>query len=260
MRKYLVRVAEYCFPRWVWKRRLASKPVTGEAELVLIPALSKRNKVAIDVGAAQGSYVQQLLFYSSKVIGFEPRSDAAELLIDRYKYTRIVNVFNLALSDTSAVMNMRIPLKRKMLSTLESDNLLEDIECKVVAVNTCTLDSRDIKNVGFIKIDVEGHEQSVLEGGRETIIRERPVLLIEAEERHKPGTIDWLMIFFNQLHYDAYFFDEGKVRSIKEFDTKLDQNPDNLVDNHRRIGRYINNFIFIPQESQVPQTFTLLGF
>lgn len=40
-------------------------------------------------------------------------------------------------------------------------------------------DTMDLKNIGFIKMDVEGHELNVLKGLRETLIREKPVLFIE---------------------------------------------------------------------------------
>jgi len=41
------------------------------------------------------------------------------------------------------------------------------------------LDSLHLKNISFIKIDVEGAEKMVLEGARQTITREKPVMYIE---------------------------------------------------------------------------------
>jgi FkbM family methyltransferase len=46
-----------------------------------------------------------------------------------------------------------------------------------------TLDSYDFKNIGFIKIDVEGMEEHVLRGARQLIEREQPVVLIEIWKR-----------------------------------------------------------------------------
>ena len=47
------------------------------------------------------------------------------------------------------------------------------------------LDDIKIKNdIGFIKIDVEGHEKNVIQGGLDTIKKNKPVLLIEIEEKH----------------------------------------------------------------------------
>ena len=46
------------------------------------------------------------------------------------------------------------------------------------------LDDLALGDVGFVKIDVEGHELAVLRGAAETLQRNRPPLLVEAEERH----------------------------------------------------------------------------
>ena len=46
-------------------------------------------------------------------------------------------------------------------------------------VEARTLDSFEFASVGLIKLDIQGAEYSALIGARETILRHRPVLLIE---------------------------------------------------------------------------------
>jgi len=46
-------------------------------------------------------------------------------------------------------------------------------------VSQTRIDDCDFRNVKFIKIDVEGMESTVLEGAKETIERENPIVLIE---------------------------------------------------------------------------------
>ena len=41
------------------------------------------------------------------------------------------------------------------------------------------LDDLNIKNISFIKVDIEGHELEFLEGAKETIDRERPAIVLE---------------------------------------------------------------------------------
>lgn len=48
-----------------------------------------------------------------------------------------------------------------------------------VQVEVKTLDSFAFTDVGFIKVDVEGYEKFVLEGGQETIQRDRPTIQLE---------------------------------------------------------------------------------
>ena len=45
-----------------------------------------------------------------------------------------------------------------------------------------TLDAYAGQDIGFVKIDVEGHEQAVLAGGKMLIEQQQPVVLIEVEE------------------------------------------------------------------------------
>ena len=54
---------------------------------------------------------------------------------------------------------------------------------RAIEVPMATLDSSYEGEVGFIKIDVEGHEQAVLDGAVQTIRRCRPRLLVEIDER-----------------------------------------------------------------------------
>lgn len=67
-------------------------------------------------------------------------------------------------------------------STIEHDNTLEDSDGSArfeIAVPARRLDDYEMDAVGFIKIDVEGHELAVLRGGSETIRRCLPSMLIE---------------------------------------------------------------------------------
>jgi hypothetical protein len=47
---------------------------------------------------------------------------------------------------------------------------------------TETLDDQDIPHVGLIKIDVEGSEIPVLLGGKRTIVRDRPWIIVEEKQ------------------------------------------------------------------------------
>lgn len=56
-------------------------------------------------------------------------------------------------------------------------------------VDMITIDSLELDGVSLIKIDVEGMEQKVLLGARETILKNWPVILIEIGEEDKQETI-----------------------------------------------------------------------
>ena len=245
--KIVTRSLERIAPRLLWKRRIARWNIdTGENEAVLLPWLCDNRKQSIDVGAADGSYVAHMLLYSSAVVAFEPRPDAAIRLRSQFGNTKAVQIEEVALSDTVGFAKMRIP-EKGTLSTIEEKNHL-DLISTLVEVPTNCLDNYRISPLGFIKIDVEGHELAVLDGARGTLKRERPMVLIETEDRHNPGAVSAVIAFFVSLQFDGYFLHEGKLRSVKTFDIARYQDVSNLDRNARRTGTYINNFVFVPAE------------
>jgi len=54
-----------------------------------------------------------------------------------------------------------------------------------------TLDSFNFNNVDLIKIDVEGFEEEILAGAMETIIRNKPVIVVEQQtHEYKDARVD----------------------------------------------------------------------
>jgi len=111
-----------------------------------------------------------------------------------------------------------------------------------VEVPVCRLDNYDFHNVSFIKIDVEGHESQVIEGGYHTILREKPTILIEIEQRHLGSKS--IKEVFNQiaeLGYEGSFFWNNQLKPLSEFCYEKNQEP---FLNEIYSDNYVNNFIF----------------
>ena len=116
---------------------------------------------------------------------------------------------------------------------------------RILEVPTRTLDSFGLSDVGFLKIDVEGHELALLAGARRTIESSRPVVFVESESRHAVGApanvIDLMMR--GHGYRRAAFLCDGKILDIASFDVGRDQLqwlPD--VAN----SAYVSNFVFWP--------------
>lgn len=233
-------------PRSVWRHRIKTwKLETGEAEQGILPSLCDRHKLSVDVGAADGTYTARMLLHSSRVVAFEPNPQACAQLRKQFQDTRLVSVENVALSDEPGIVEMRIPADRPMLGTIEKNNLLPDSNhLQSIPVQRRTLDDYDFQPVGFLKIDVEGHEISVLNGAQKTIERNRPKLVIEVDKSH----LDAVSSFFSRLNYSAFFLLEGSLLPLDRFNASVHQDPANLKPGYR-IGCYINNFVFLPQDS-----------
>jgi hypothetical protein len=152
---------------------------------------------------------------------------------------------------------LRIPINAKGhavddLATVEPNNFHYVGKTHSVEVATKRLDDYDFSDCGFIKIDVEGHEEAVLDGAMRLIETQRPILMIELVNAHNAGTIERVVNRCSRLSYSAYFFSQGRLRPFGEFDEALNQNlglAEGLSPRHRRKIEYIVNFIFVPREA-----------
>jgi FkbM family methyltransferase len=219
----------------------------SEQELYVAPLLCNRDKISIDIGAANGIYTFHIVDASRECLAFEPRQPAALRISHIAKCLSLpVRVEAVALSDEVGEATLRIYEPMAGRATVESENLLADTDCSQiseVAVPRRKLDDYDFDAVGFIKIDVEGHELSVLRGASNTIERHRPLMLIEIEDRHKPNAICNVHNFLGNLGYEGYFLLNKKLMPLTCFDLAAHQQ------NSRQSGLYINNFFFVMPEN-----------
>jgi FkbM family methyltransferase len=231
----------------------------GEVELHLLEFLSSRDKDAIDVGANDGSYVHYLRRHARKVIAFEPIPSLADAL--RAKFRQDVEIRSIALSDRAGTVELHMPVVDGVTvtgcSTVSPTASATYPDHRAIEVPMATLDSSYEGDVGFIKIDVEGHEQAVLDGAVQTIRRCRPRMLVEIDERLSPGGLARAKAYFRDLDYRGYFVQAGHIEPMSLFSAGVLQNPADLPDltaplqERRRFGRYIYNFIFLPRDEPI---------
>lgn len=156
----------------------------AEPENVHVPGLlpQSRRRLALDVGANNGVTTWLLSREFRWVHGFEPNPQLAGEL--SASAPQNVQVHRLALSNAETKAELLIPVSKGVVLSgwgSLSGTLFSDFDqIQRVQVETRTLDSFQFEGVDFIKIDVEDHEMSVLEGAKETITRCKPWLVIEA--------------------------------------------------------------------------------
>jgi FkbM family methyltransferase len=217
-----------------------------DPELHLLSSLCDENKCSVDIGAYVGDYAFHMLRHSKRCHVFEPRPKAIERIKERLGATSLpLTLHAVALSDSEGEMPLRVAPECTERSTLETGNPLENFEEQHTTVSVRRLDNCDLGEIGCIKIDVEGHEEAVVKGGMQTIRRDRPSLIIEAEERHNPGTIGRLTSVLRPLGYEGYFLKDGGLRPLDSFDVHEHQISileGKYIDNKKK---YINNFIFM---------------
>jgi FkbM family methyltransferase len=141
-------------------------------------------KNILDIGANIGvhSVVYSNYLTAGTVYAFEPQPVIYNILLKNIEVNRCDNVvtynFGASAVESEFCMNAFYDTKAnqgafRICSKEESTGL--QIQCKPI-------DSLKLDNVGYVKIDVEGHEYETLLGMKELLTTNKPVMLIEIHE------------------------------------------------------------------------------
>jgi len=198
-----------------------------EKELSIINRFKDKSKSAVDVGVYRGVYSYKLSKEFKHVYAFEPNPLIYPFL--KKNLTKIIKnltLSNCALSNNAGIANLKIPTRSKSifkgnveelyklgLATIHKKNNFKKYKSINVTKNKLDDNLKDI-NIGFIKIDVEGHEKEVVEGAKNLIKKYKPVLLIEIEEKHNKKPVLETINFINSLGYSAFFCKNGQLYNV----------------------------------------------
>jgi FkbM family methyltransferase len=146
----------------------------------IIAAAVPRDGHTVDVGAHEGDIVTELLRVApdGRHIAYEPLPDFAQRLRRRFPG---VDVREVALSDEGGEVTFQYVRNLPGYSGLRRMRLPADAHVEEIPARVERLDDslpEDFRP-SFIKIDVNGGEFQVLRGGRETILRHKPIIVFE---------------------------------------------------------------------------------
>ena len=234
----MIKDIEYIFKKillneeYLLKKRLNRAIIKNyEKELYIIDHFKDKSKDAIDVGVYRGVYSYKLSKEFNQIHSFEPNPLLYPYL-KRYLTKIIPNMtlYNYALSNKNELTNLKIPHRGKSIfknnfeeiyklgcATIHENNNFEkfknyEVECKKLD------DVIKDKEISFIKIDVEGHELSVIEGANNIINKYKPTLLVEIEEKHTKKPVINTINKIKDFGYKVYFFKNNQIKEIVEND------------------------------------------
>ena len=156
----------------------------------------------LDIGANIGLNsirMNQIKKVTGTIHLFEPQPDVFLML----KYnTRNLNrkLYNMALSDKNGYSSFTQKTEN-VGGTQIGDNL-------EISIATARLDDFPFPNtISLMKIDVEGHEENMLKGGKETIMKYKPTIIIEIWP-HKKEAVTQILNSFGYFEVEHLGLDD----------------------------------------------------
>jgi len=155
-----------------------------------------------DIGANIGYYgLLVAKIYDAKVELFEPLIEYSNCIKKSSEINNVsqnIRIHSLALSDKKGMVNFT---KSGSGSSIEGD-FIDNKDLEKINIPTDTLDNiyeeKNFIKPDFIKIDVEGHELSVLKGGEKTIFESKPVILIKLCTAPKDSGQSYVNPYYNE--------------------------------------------------------------
>lgn len=202
---------------------------------LLIAWLTHDEGLFLDIGANTGLYslIAAATGRAVRAVAFEPMADVFtrlehNLRLNEALATRITTV-PLALSSSAGTTAFYETINDK--GYLSTSSSLELSHAKAVggafnstSVAVTTLDewtaANRVDQATAMKVDVEGHEQAVFEGGREFVRKARPLIVTELL---RPGNFEFFQNFIGDNRYFNFVLgpDFVKMESRVEFSIHL---------------------------------------
>ena len=230
----------------------------------------RRGCTAVDVGSLVGLYASQMAEHAAHTLCYEPLPDARAVLTQNLAaYGNRVTIRDCALSDKRGEAQLSFPIcgqtAVKQWASIEKDfaKLASDFPGRIDGIASMTVPLRTLDDelvelklppVAYLKIDAEGAEEAILRGSRITLLRDRPFILCELEERHVPGCTQRMPEFLASLNYDVYFILGSRIYPASSFDATVLQVgpavPQFAMPEAAFSKPYIQMFMGLPREDK----------
>ncbi len=199
--------------------------VTGEYEPKLkkfIKDYLKEGDVFLDIGANIGYFsivASRIVKKEGSVISIEANPSMVDRLITNLELNKAnnVQVINKAASNEKGVLEFYIPnINNSGMASLRA----QDNSTKI-NVETIVLDDtlREIKNLDFVKIDIEGAKLIALRGMKSLIIRFNPIIVLELTDEFLKSfnsSSSDLINFLKSLNYCLFSLETGEPIDAKK--------------------------------------------
>lgn len=184
----------------------------------LFKSLTHRPNV-LDIGCNIGHHTLFFSRFANHVYSIDPLETVLKTAQDRISANNIHNVrfFKVGLSNEEKILTYKIPSSnhpgRGSFEPDMNNEAKETTQLQVVHASKF-LKEKNISNLDFIKIDVEGHERFALDGLSETFIYDKPFVFFELTlgKTNSIKSFSELTSFFPK-DYTLLFFKKSRLRA-----------------------------------------------
>lgn len=138
----------------------------------------------LDIGANIGTHSVILSNLFKNVYSYEPQKDVYDILKLNIQINKCNNIIlnNFGLGEIEKQITMQCfdkdqPNNIAAIAIDDTNNGCEKVQIK-------TLDSLNLMNIKFIKIDIEGYEYNALLGGIKMIKENKPIIIFEQHDMY----------------------------------------------------------------------------
>ena len=163
--------------------------------------LVKRWRNAIDIGSNVGEWTRPLAKKFQQVICFEPNPNF------RKCFKKNINEKNVILRPYA--LSTHSHTAEQGFNHTHLNFTVGDTEPRIGNINCRSLDSFELTDVDYIKIDVDGFEVPVLLGAEKTLRTNNPVINIEMKGTKRPKIVQKAREILRNYDYRLY----NKVKS-----------------------------------------------
>jgi FkbM family methyltransferase len=206
----------------------------SEPELELLPIGLRPGETAIDIGANYGLYAYHMsraVGPRGKVYSFEPIPFTARTfrLVQRgLRFGRNVELVNKGCGENAGRVSFSVPVLANGAISAGQVHMGRDdersgkdkyvrydtksVECDVVKLDDFL--PEDARDVAMIKCDIEGADLFAMRGGRRTIEKHHPTVIIEITPWFLEGfglEVGDVTSFFAKLGYALYRYEGGRL-------------------------------------------------
>jgi FkbM family methyltransferase len=199
-----------------------------EVEFLALEGLLSAGDLCLDVGANHGQSIDALkmLSFPVRVTAFEPQPNLYRRLIRRFWNDPDVTVLPFGASDRASITEIYVPYYNGYcfdgIASIHKDGVDDwlrssiyrfderKLEVRAMPCQTVRLDDIVLREVAFIKLDIQGSEHAALKGAVETLRRDKPHLMVETPSPE-------VRAFLHELGYTQYVYRDGNLRKSSDW-------------------------------------------